>query len=504
MFAQVLLKWMDIRLRALFDPDKPFGGIHLILCGDYKQLGPVLARSLYDLSSCNRNDSALVHKAQDLYELFTTVIELKINYRMKKKQGESQAATDARVALLKHQKRIAVAKCKASDMKYWDDFLDTDVPRRNEFNSDPETRHIVTDNATAAKLNAEFIVRIRDESKPVFSWNAYNSNATAMRADHNEVRGLRNFVGVCVGAPIILLSNLHTAAGLANGTQGTVRDVVFAEDSFENDVPLFVVCEFPGYTGPVFPAWADDPSKRTWVPIGVQTYGVRNRKTGSRTQIPIVVAKALTTWKAQGMSLDKIYVHVNKTRNKKGLFYTAVSRVTRPEGLLISSFDGELLDRIAASKEMQKVCDEMARLAELEDETREWIKREGIDQMFEFYFNKRNYNKKRKLVVPTSAPRLTGNRVSAAMDISNYSGDALGSEIADHTLAQDCAWRRRMQKENSRVFTIEQLLSMTPAPLGRQIAKKRKRRATSKSTQSTKKRRKVGSEKKLPAKRKRN
>ncbi len=269
-----------------------------------------------------------MHKAQDLYELFTTVIELKINYRMKQKPNEVLATTNKRISLLKHQKRIAVAECNKSDMKYWDDYLDTDVERRKDFMNDPKTIHIVTDNPTAAKLNADFVTRIKDDDHPIFSWNAWNSNATAMRADHNEVRGLRNFIGVCVGAPILLLSNLHVGAGLANGTQGFVRDVVFAEDSFESDVPLFVVCEFPAYTGPVFPAWAGDKTKRTWVPISVSTFGVRKRKTGSRTQIPIVLAKALTTWKAQGMSLDKIYVHVNRTRNKKCLLFTAISQTT--------------------------------------------------------------------------------------------------------------------------------------------------------------------------------
>ena len=118
-----------------------------------------------------------------------------------------------------------------------------------------------------------------------------------MRADHNDVRGLRNFIGIYKGVPILLLSNLHIAAGLVNGTRGIVQDVVFAEDSAENDVPLFVVCEFPNYAEPVLPARENDPLKHKWVPIPVQTFGVRKRKTGSRTQIPIVVAKALTTWK---------------------------------------------------------------------------------------------------------------------------------------------------------------------------------------------------------------
>ena len=61
------------------------------------------------------------------------------------------------------------------------------------------------------------------------------------------------------------------------------------------------------------------------------------------------------------------------------------------------------------------------------------------------------------------------------MDLSNYAADVLGSAIADHTLAQDCAWRRRMHVTNTHVTTIESALSATPAPLGRFTTKKRKR-----------------------------
>ena len=69
---------------------------------------------------------------------------------------------------------------------------------------------------------------------------------------------------------------------------------------------------------------------------------------------------------------------------------------------------------------MVKVRKELIRLADLEHKTREWIKREGIDTMFDYYFNKRIYNKKRKPLVPHSAARLTKDVVSAAMHISNY------------------------------------------------------------------------------------
>ena len=77
--------------------------------------------------------------------------------------------------------------------------------------------------------------------------------------------------------------------------------------------------------------------------------------------------------------------------------------------------------------------------------------------------------------------------VSAAMNISNYTTDFLGSEISDHTYAQECAWRRRMHAHNSQAFDIEKILS-PPSELGKSSAKKRKR--VVKKTKSVKKRRK--------------
>ena len=349
--------------------------------------------------------------------------------------------------------------------------MDTNPERRNDFLNDPKTIHIVTVNTHGEKINAEFVNRISNDSKPIFSWSAWNSNATAMRADQNDVRGLRNFIGVCEGAPIILLTNLDTKAGLANGSRGIVHDVVFDDDSHKDDVPLFVVCEFPDYTGPVFPPFADDPEKRKWIPVPTSTFSVRNRKTGSRTQIPISVAKALTTWKAQGMSLPKIYVHIDTKRNKNGLVYTGVSRTTSPGGLLTTAFESDLLHRIPKSKGMERLLAEMARLSDLAEEN---------------------------VVLPTPQTRVTSSNVSDAMDIRNYSADILGSEVADHTLAQDCAWRKRMRKHNSRIVTLETILSATPAPLGRCTSKKRKR-STAKS--ATKRARAKTNSKKTLAKR---
>ena len=185
------------------------------------------------------------------------------------------------------------------------------------------------------------------------------------------------------------------------------------------------------------------------------------------------------------MSLDKIYVHVNIVRNKNGLLYTAISRVTNPEGLLLSAFEGELFERIAKSKGMKRMQAEIARLSGLAEETRKWVEYEGIREMFDDYFDERDYTSRKH--TPLKTFPIHTNSVSAAMDVTNYTGDILGSAIADHTFATDCAWRQRMHKANSRIYTLEQLLSEPAAPLGQHTTKKRKRTSTKSAEQKHKK-----------------
>ena len=111
---------------------------------------------------------------------------------------------------------------------------------------------------------------------------------------------------------VMVLVNLWQPAGICNGGEGILRDIIFEHDSDENSLPLFVVVEIPGYTGPAFPKWKDDPTKAKWVPIPAYTSTMPTPSgQGSRSareQIPIAMTRALTHHKAQGMSLKKIYI----------------------------------------------------------------------------------------------------------------------------------------------------------------------------------------------------
>ena len=95
----------------------------------------------------------------------------------------------------------------------------------------------------------------------------------AATADLNSVQGLRNYLGIFIGMPVMLLRNLWQQAGLVNGAMGKVRAVVWSKDEGKHDMPAFVVVDFKGYRGPPFKGWPkewdeDDIDRSTWVPIG--------------------------------------------------------------------------------------------------------------------------------------------------------------------------------------------------------------------------------------------
>ena len=55
----------------------------------------------------------------------------------------------------------------------------------------------------------------------------------------------------------------------------------------------------------------------------------------SRTQFPLVLGWALTPWKAQGMTLDKVIVKLGASVGEPGVLFVALSRVRHPDDLML-------------------------------------------------------------------------------------------------------------------------------------------------------------------------
>jgi hypothetical protein len=97
-------------------------------------------------------------------------------------------------------------------------------------------------------------------------------------------------------------------------------------------MPHCVLVDFSFYEGPAF---FPDAARRTWVPVFPRTIADDVRRDVTRTQIPLVLAWAITPWKAQGMTLRRAVVNLGKAAQRPGVLFVALSRVRRPDDLLL-------------------------------------------------------------------------------------------------------------------------------------------------------------------------
>ena len=88
------LSLIDDRLRAILPAhsDQPFGGVNVLLCGDFFQLPPVGGKPLYSLKHSHID----AIKGHQLYRAFDWTIRLT---QVMRQQGEDEISTKFRLAL---------------------------------------------------------------------------------------------------------------------------------------------------------------------------------------------------------------------------------------------------------------------------------------------------------------------------------------------------------------------------------------------------------------------
>lgn len=144
-----------------------------------------------------------------------------------------------------------------------------------------------------------------------------------------------------VGSQVMLRINLSPEEGLVNGSRGVVTEIVPKEA---------LVVKF--LSGKIMRV---DVHKRT----------IENKKfSASRTQIPFILADAMTIHKAQGCTLDYCVASLGNTIFAEGQAYVALSRCRTLKGLFLSEFTSS---SIMTNKEALAYSEKIERLAKEED-----------------------------------------------------------------------------------------------------------------------------------------
>ena len=210
----------------------------------------------------------------------------------------------------------------------------------------------------AEQLNAVELRRLAQQRKvPIACWRAlhtgYEKDSDPCIIADEDFQGLQSRVEMCEGARILLTSNLWVEAGLVNGAMGTVRGFVWPEGGHpgakdtKKSMPLCVIVEFDdvklkGADGEERSFFPGEPDKKKWVPIFRQDAASTFEEGLVRWQFPLVLAWAITHWKAQGMTLPRARVRLSaRTAGQHGVGFVACTRVRHPRHMV---FEEDLPD----------------------------------------------------------------------------------------------------------------------------------------------------------------
>lgn len=366
---------------------RAFGGMNVILFGDFHQFPPVgsgVSVALFaDFEGRERDERCL--DGRRLYEQFQTVVKLRKQVRV----------TDPRWQdLLQHARH---GNCNAGHLRLLRSLIITrpECPP-TDFASEPwrsavliTPRHAVRRPWNAQALRAHcartgatlYVCRAQDR----FQRRRLDKQERLAVRKKKEGKSTQDVLELAIGMKAMVTFNVSTNADITNGARGVVHDIVLqSKDDVERRgpgvvklkrLPAYVLVKLdrtralalPGFPVGVIPVV---PMEKTFTIVSTS----RGRTiTVKRLQFPLTAAYAFTDYRAQGQTIPNVLIDIRKPPSFPLTAFNAYVALSRSAGTDNIRLIGDFDDNLFTQHPNEMLRKEDHRLEDLDRETkRRW------------------------------------------------------------------------------------------------------------------------------------
>jgi len=291
MISPEIFSAMDLILRGFKGTDAPFGGVQVVISGDFFQLPPISRVA-------KQKRFAWQSPAWRVLDLQTCYLEKKF------RQDDDR--------LIQVLDDIRSGEISPTSQKLLDDRYE------KELNSHFKPTKLYTHNVDVDRINLDELAKLKGKAK-LFVYESKGSMRNIEKIFKTSL--VLEELALKKGAVVIFIKN-NTEAGYVNGTTGTV-------ESFSRLDNMPIVRTTDGLKIKLEPEeWSlENDSGKVLATI---------------SQVPLRLAWAITIHKSQGMTLDAAQMDLSKTF-EMGQGYVALSRIKNIEGLRLMGLNAMAL-----------------------------------------------------------------------------------------------------------------------------------------------------------------
>jgi hypothetical protein len=315
MVSDIMLTYISRRLSEIMDNPCTFGGLNVVVVGDFFQLRPIRGKYAFH-NTLLWNNFACCFLTQNMRQ------SKDVRYAALLNRARIGMMMDEDIVLLKTRLINRVSEDVTDSLRICPKLAEV-----NEYNNERQNSLV----SHAYTFAAEHYFSSQDRTPSAIVDPIYIPN------DDRDAGNIPNQLRLSFGSRVMLIRNLMTQTGLVNGAMGSVHNLDF--DSRGNPIAVNVLFDDPS-VGRMVPLSVEHNA----VPIEMMTHEFFFRGHFIvRKNFPLIPCWACTVHKVQGLSLKSAVVTLGSSLFERGMGYVALSRVCTLNGLALTAFNPSLI-----------------------------------------------------------------------------------------------------------------------------------------------------------------